>query len=73
MLIVEDMYKERTATIKLHMASKKIPIKGSDKAVSIFFFFSKSEETRIRINQEYLNNLILANYVVLMSESTDKT
>ena len=82
--ILEDIYKESTATIKLHKVSDRIPLlKGvkKDDTISLKLLMAalekayknlEWEESEIHINGEYLNNLKFVDDIVIMSELTDE-
>ncbi len=79
--VLEDIYRDSTATIQLHKKSRKIPIrKGArqgDKISPILFtacleeVFKKLEwdDMGLKIDGEYLNNLRFADDIVLLSNS----
>ena len=81
--ILEDIYKESTATIKLHKVSNKISIQigvrqGNTISPKLFaaileevFKNLDKEKSGIKINGEYFD-LSFANDIVLMSQSTDE-
>lgn len=75
MKILEDIYRESTATIKLHKVSEKMLIKkgvrqGDTTSPKLYtavieevFQNLEWEKARIKINREYLNNLRFADDV----------
>ena len=79
--ILEDIYKDGTAAIKVHAETSKIPIKkgvrqGDTISPKLFTacleeIFRKLEwrDKGIKIGDEYLNNLRFADDIVLFSES----
>ena len=82
--ILEDIYKDGTATIKLHTETDKIPIKKGVRqgdTISPKLFTACLEEIfrklewegkGIKIGDEHLNNLRFADDIVLLSESADE-
>ncbi len=79
MKILEDIYRDSTATIQLHMKSRKIPIRKDVRqlnTISLKLFtacleeiFKKLEwdDMGLKIDGECLNNLRFADDIVLLS------